>query len=281
VKSWILDEDGYVWNEKKTFKLKSEIRTRTVTDEDGNDVEITEKIISYWSRKQHDYAMHENRKFIEFLNAVAENPDKLKDKQPKDKQPKYKKYLVETQAVKGTGEVVDTVSLLSLDKEKIERDLGLMGYYTILTSETGMDEHEVIDKYHGLSRIEDAFRTIKSDLYGRPVWVWTEEHINAHFLVCFIALTMIRLLQYKVLKMEGKKTNSTRGWEMGIPAARVKEALAGFNADAIPGGYYRVSKVGEDLAKLAAAVGVDVALRLPTEAEIRNMKHALDKAVFM
>jgi transposase len=275
-KEWILREDGYIWNEKKTFKLKSEVRTRTVKDENGNDVTLKEKIISYWSKKQYDYAMHENRNFVEFLNAVAKHPDKLKDKQPK-----YKKYLVETKADRATGEVVDAVSVLSLNEEKIGRDLGLMGYYTLLTSELDMDEHEIIDKYHGLSRIEDSFRVIKSDLEGRPVYVRSPRHINAHFLICFIALTMIRLLQHKVLKNEGKVTNSVRNWEMGIPAGRLKDTLSGFMADAIPGGYYRLTKADGNLARLADAIGVDVALRLPTETEIRNMKYEIDKAVFM
>jgi transposase len=278
VKEWILDEKGYVWNKNRTFKLKSKIRTRTVEDEDGQKVKIEEKIISYWSKKQYDYALHENKKFIDYLNGVTENPDKLKDKQPK-----YKKYLVETKADKKTGEIVNTVSVYSLDMKKIEMDLGLMGYYTLLTSETHMDNHEVIDKYHGLSRIEDSFRVIKSDLEGRPVYVRNKGHINAHFLICFIALTMIRLLQYMILKKEGKTTNSTRGWEMGIPADRIKKALAGFKADALPGGFYRLTKSeeGSDLARIATAVGVNVALRLPSESEIRKLKYAIDKAIFM
>jgi transposase len=278
VKAWILDEDGYVWNKNRTFKLKSKTRTRTVEDEDGKSVEIKERIISYWSKKQHDYALHENKKFIDYLNSVAENPDKLKDKQPK-----YKKYLVETKADKETGEVVNAVSVYSLDMKKIETDLGLMGYYTLLTSEMHMDEHEVIDKYHGLSRIEDSFRVIKSDLEGRPVYVRSKGHINAHFLICFIALTMTRILQYKILKNEGKATNSTRDWEMGMPAARIKKALAGFKADAVPQGYYRLTKSeeGSDIARIADAVGVDIALRLPSESEIRKLKHEIDKVIFM
>jgi transposase len=276
VKRWILDEAGYVWNEAGTFKLKSKIRTRTIKDEDENSIKITERIISYWSKKQYDHAMHENRKFVEYLREVTLHPDKLKDKQPN-----IKKYLLETKADKETGEVIDAVSILSLDHDKIESDLGLMGYYTIMTSEIDMDEHKVIDKYHGLSRIEDSFRVIKSDLLGRPVYVRTKKHINAHFLVCFIALTMIRILQYKVLTAEGKVTNSTRDWEMGIPADRIKKALAGFEADAIASGYYRLTRTGEDLARIAAAIGVDTRIGIPTEKEIRKLKYEIDKVIFM
>ena len=276
VKEWLLDEDGYIWNEKKTFKLKSKTRTRTACDEHGGSVELTERLISYWSKKQYDYAMHENRKFIEYLNSAIEHPDKLKDKQPK-----LKKYLVETKADKETGEVVDTVSILSLDMEKIKSDLGLMGYYTLITSELDMDEHEVIDKYHGLSRIEDSFKVIKSDLEGRPVFVNTPEHINAHFLTCFIALTMIRILQYKILVNEGEVTNSTRKWKMGIPADRIKEALAGYMADLQPGGFYKLTKPSDDLSRIFAGIGMAFPLPLPSESELRQFKYALDKVIFM
>ena len=275
VKAWIFDEDGYIWNKEKTFKIKSKARTRLITDESGNKMKITEKIISYWSKGQYGHALHENKKFIEYLAAVTEFPDKLKDKQPK-----LKKYIVETQADKKTGEIVDTVPILSLDTEKIESDLGLMGYYTLMTSELDMDEREVIDKYHGLSRIEDSFRVIKSDLEGRPVRVWTDEHINAHFLICFIALTMIRIIQFKILASEGKTTNSARRWEMGLSAGRIKNALAGFTADALSDGYYRFTEIDDDLARVFTAFGIDAVLEIPTEKEIRQLKYAIDKSVF-
>lgn len=44
-----------------------------------------------------------------------------------------------------------------------------------------MSDREVIDRYHGLSRIEDSFRVIKSDLDGRPIYVRTNEHYSEYF----------------------------------------------------------------------------------------------------
>jgi transposase len=277
VKAWILDEEGYVWaSEKKVFKSKSTIRERTVKDENGTPVEIKEKLVSYWSKKQRDHALYENRKFIEYLGSVIENPDKLMDK-PR----KIEKYLKKTQVVKETGEVVDAITRLDLDMDKIQQDMDLMGYYTVMTSETEMPDREVIDKYHGLSRIEDSFRAIKSDLEGRPVFVSRPEHINAHFLICFIALTMVRLIQYKVLAAGGKTAKSARGWETGLSAAKVKEALAGFTADALPGGHCRLSKLDEDISLIMKSIGVSADLRIPTEHELRQLKYAIDKADVM
>ena len=58
---------------------------------------------------------------------------------------------------------------------------------------------EIIDKYHGLSRIENQFEELKESLETRPVYVKTKERIHAHLLLCVIALTMIRLIQRKNL----------------------------------------------------------------------------------
>jgi len=188
-------------NDEKTFNVKSILQDRTVEDEDGNKIKYKEKLICYWSKKHYDMEVNENKKFIEYLESVIESPDKLKDK-PK----KIEKFLNKTQIDKNTGEILNVHTHLSLDIEKIQEYMNLMGYYTILTSEIEKTDREIINKYHGLSRIEDSFKIIKSDLEGRPVHVYTPEHINAHFLICFIALTMVRIIQYRILKYQGKDT---------------------------------------------------------------------------
>jgi transposase len=274
VKAWMLEESGYEWNETRTFKVKSKIRRRVVKDADKNPVEITEKLVCYWSKKHYDREIKENAKFIEYLESVVSNPDKLKDK-PK----KTERFLKKLEVDKGTGEVVDTATHLYIDMDKIREYKDLLGYYTIMTSETDKTDREIINKYHGLSRIEDSFRIIKSDLEGRPVYVQTPEHINAHFLICFVALAMIRLIQHKVLRHQGKDTLNENGWEAGITADRLKKALLDFKADALPGGYYRLSKPSDDLKLLLAVFGIDADLRLPTISALHRLKHSFDKAV--
>lgn len=276
VKQWMLNEDGYEWNANKTFKVKSMIRERTVEDEDGNKITIQEKLICYWSKKHYDREVKENEKFIEYLHAVIANPDKLKDKSKK-----IEKFLDKMEVDRGTGEVLDTDTHLSLNMDKIREYMDLMGYYTLMTSETEKTDREIIDKYHGLSRIEDSFRIIKGDLEGRPVYVRTPEHINAHFLICFIALTMIRLIQYKVLKFQGKDALNEDGWEAGVTANRIKKALLSFQADALPGGYYRLTKPTEDLQLILDSLGIHADLRLPNVSELRQLKYSFDKAPVM
>jgi transposase len=271
VKAWILDESGYEWNQTETFKVKSKIRERKIKDAEGKTLTITEKLICYWSKKHYDREIKENAKFLEYLEAVIEFPDKLKDKQKK-----IEKFLDKTEVVKDTGEIVNTKTLLSIDEAKVKEYKALLGFYTIMTSEPEKTDREIIHKYHGLSRIEDSFRITKSDLEGRPVFVRTPEHINAHFLVCFIALVMIRLIQYKVLKFQGKNTLNEDGWESGVTAERIKEALTSFQADALPGGYYRLTRPNDDMRLILDSFGVDANLRIPTAHDLRKLKLAFD-----
>jgi transposase len=273
VKAWMVDEDGYEWNATKTFKVKSKIRTRKIKDAGGNTIEITEKLVCYWSKKHYDREVMENAKFIEYLESVIVNPDKLKDK-PK----KIEKFLEKTEVVKETGEIVDTKTLLSIDGAKMRDYFRLLGYYTLMTSETEKTDREIINKYHGLSRIEDSFRITKRDLEGRPVYVRTPEHINAHFLICFIALTMHRLIQHRVLKHFEKDTLNEDGWESGISADRIKEALGSFQADELPYGYYRLTKPNGDMELILKSMGIDADLKLPTGKELRDLKMSFDRS---
>lgn len=74
-----------------------------------------------------------------------------------------------------------------------------MPYTQIVTSELTMDAQEVIDKYHGLTQIEDQFRVMKGDLDTKPLFVRTPEHVDAHLLTCMIALVMLRIIQKRII----------------------------------------------------------------------------------
>jgi hypothetical protein len=63
--------------------VKSLIRKRKIKTENGSLMEITEKLVCYWSKSHYERERHENKKFIEYLDSVIANPDKLKDKQKK------------------------------------------------------------------------------------------------------------------------------------------------------------------------------------------------------
>ena len=60
-----------------------------------------------------------------------------------------------------------------------------------------MPDEKIIDIYHGLWKIEESFKITKSDLEARPVYLSTNDHIEGHFLTCFISLLIARILEMK------------------------------------------------------------------------------------
>ena len=139
---------------------------------------------------------------------------------------------------------------------------------------------DIINKYHGLSRIEDSFRIIKSDLEGRPVHVWTEDHIKAHFLICFIALTIIRIIQLKTLKYEKKDTLNVDGWEQGITAEKIKEALNSMEIASDKNGTCIIRQYNSEIDKILKSIGID-SIDLTSVDRVNQFKNQLKKVKFI
>lgn len=219
--------------------------------------------------------MHQNPKFIEYLETCKENSDKFKDKQRKSQE-----YIKVLDIDKKTGEVIKTDKLIVFLDEKLEKYKETLGYYSIVTSEIEDNDKEIINRYHGLSRIEDSFRIIKSDLEGRPIYVWTEEHIKAHFLICFIALTIVRIIQYQLLKYENKSTLNVDGWEQEITADKIKQSLNNFKACSDKNGTCLISTPDIQIEKIVKSLGMEMP-DLTTIDKIDKFKNQLNKDLFM
>ncbi len=104
------------------------------------------------------------------------------------------RYVKDIEYNPETGECLTSKRIPYLDLEKIEQDEKYDGFYAIITSEINMPDKEVVKAYHDLWEIERSFRITKTDLESRPVYVSLKNRIEAHFLTCFIALLVLRLL---------------------------------------------------------------------------------------
>lgn len=87
-----------------------------------------------------------------------------------------------------------------INQDKIDKDLKYAGYNLIVSSETNMPKREIYRVYHQLWKIENTFRIMKSELDARPVYLQKRESIYGHFLICYYAITLLRLLEEKVYK---------------------------------------------------------------------------------
>lgn len=188
----VLDPKGYIENVSGTFKYKTVKRVRDIKNKKGQVISsIDEHLLCFWSLKEERY-QHAKRGILdEKIDKFMNDPSLLNASNSFG----VKKYFKKTVYDKTTGEVVKAKNHYEFNEEKYQRDIALDGYYAIVTNDLELTPSEIIDKYRNLSVIEDSFRVTKTDLEGRPVYVWTDEHIKGHFLTCFIALTLYRLLQ--------------------------------------------------------------------------------------
>jgi transposase len=88
---------------------------------------------------------------------------------------------------------------LKLNEELIQKTLkllGIKGYYTDL-NEQDLPTNKVIERYHELYKVEQAFRVAKADLETRPIFHFKEEPIKLHLLICFLALVISKHIEIK------------------------------------------------------------------------------------
>ena len=86
---------------------------------------------------------------------------------------------------------------LCLDESLISEEGQYDGFYALITNLDGSDE-EIVKINHGRWRIEESFRIMKTEFKSRPVYVQKEGHIKAHFLTCYLALLVYRILEQKL-----------------------------------------------------------------------------------
>lgn len=199
LKNWVLSDDGYECaanaGGRVTYKVKSRQGYKTVSVADPNGskrkVDVEVKYVAFWSEKYERRARKERQAAIDKARRLVADPGAYTAAMHFGAA-KYVKGL----SVDGrTGELLEAATALEFDEDRLAADEACDGYYCIVTSETGMADGDVIEAYRGLWRIEESFKVTKSDLETRPVYVSGQEHIEAHFLTCYVALCILRVIQ--------------------------------------------------------------------------------------
>lgn len=197
------------------FKHKSRVVARTVTvKKDGKrNVKYTiyQKQMVYYSPQYAERQKKLREQALTKAKDLIANPSKY----TKSTSHGCTKYIKNIAFVKSTGEIAN-VKDLSLNLEKIKEEEKFDGYYSIVTSEKDMSDKKIRDVYKGLWEIEETFKVTKSYLETRPIFVWTDESIESHFLTCFISLLIIRLLE--------KRTNNKYSIEKLIESIKKYES---------------------------------------------------------
>ena len=167
------------------------------------------------------------------------------------------KYIKKVDYDKDTGEILTASSILDIDEDLIREEEALDGYYMLLTSEMDTPDDKIIDMYRGLWRIEESFKITKSELEARPVYVWTREHIEAHFLTCFVALTISRIRE---MKLEHKYSTE-----------RIMDSLSRAECSLLQQNYYVFDYYDEVLKDIGNVTNIDFSKRIRTLGEIKQV----------
>ena len=256
MKKYVLDDDGYVWLGKE-YKRKSRKYPRTiqVTSTSGKKIkkQVDEKQIVFWSEKYAKRAKAEREATLAKARDLAANPGSY------TRATSYgaAKYIKKVDYDKDTGEILTASSILDIDEDLIREEEALDGYYMLLTSEMDTPDDKIIDMYRGLWRIEESFKITKSELEARPVYVWTREHIEAHFLTCFVALTISRILE---MKLEHKYSTE-----------RIIDSLSRAECSLLQQNYYVFDYYDEVLKDIGNVTNIDFSKRIRTLGEIKQV----------
>lgn len=255
LKDFVLDETGYVWMGSE-YKRKSRNYPRTikVTGVSGKKLEkqVDEKQVVFWSEKYAKRAKAEREAVLAKAKDLTIHPGNY------TRATSYgaAKYVKKVDFDKETGEILTSSSELDINEELIREEELLDGYYVLVTSEMDEPDEKIIDMYRGLWKIEESFKLTKSELEARPVYVWTQEHIEAHFLTCFVALTLTRILE---MKLENKYSSG-----------RIIESLTKSECSLLQQNYYHFDYYDEVLKDIGKVTGIDFSKRIRTLGDIKQ-----------
>ena len=183
-KSRIYPKKMYITREDKGLTKSGNQKKQTIT--------VDQKQMVYYSQKYADKQKRDRQMVIEKAKGLIKNPGAY----TKATSFGAAGYVNNIKFDKETG-IISNGSELSLNKEKIMEDAKYDGYYSIVTSEENLSDLELRNIYRGLAKIDETFNITKSEFNARPINVRLEDHIDAHFLICFISLVIIRILQSK------------------------------------------------------------------------------------
>jgi transposase len=204
-KQYITDPVGYEWYsdnyKRKSRVIRREIAVDFVRPDQSTykkKVMVDQRLIVFYSEKYALRSKQQREKVIKKAQQIVSNTTAYTSATSYG----ALKYVKNVEVDKKTGELKPSKGKPAFDMDKVLEDEKYDGYYAIVTNVFNegknygkFDDDAIIEIYHGLWRIEDNFRVSKNDLEVRPIFLSREERINAHFLICFICLVIIRLIQ--------------------------------------------------------------------------------------
>ncbi len=193
--SWITFASGKRYKVKKMIK-EIHVHDSSSTRKDGKvKTSIDIMYIFFFDKKRRDFILNKIEEREKKARDIINHPSKYDKVNSKDGKQYIKKIVYDN-----NGEIVVEQSQLILDTELINNEKKYAGYGALVTDLFDMKPLEIIKIASRRYEIEDCFRQMKTGFSTRPVYVYTTAHIHAHFLTCYVALMIMKLLENHYLK---------------------------------------------------------------------------------
>lgn len=264
-KDFVLDEKGYKFTGDEGFRMKSRIVPAWIwiTDYRGKKkkVQIDQKQVAFYSPDYDRRAKHDREKVIQKTEGLLAQNKHVRTTGA------YK-YIAKEETDLETGEVIKTRDEYILDLERIREEEKYDGYYLIVTSELKMNDTKIIEAYRGLWRIEESFRITKTEFKARPVYLSDRKHIEGHFVTCFVALLLLRLLERDVALENRHYT-----------VKELIESMRNYTGTYLGENYYMFDFTSPVIETFGKIMNQDLTKRFRNRSEIKNIIAATKKTV--
>ena len=195
-KEWALDPQGFKKVSDDTpvdiTKLDSGDKGLYYKDEPYTTKKLHQRLIITYSPKYAAYQRTIRDKQVERAQKMLDSGNTKKNR----KNPNDPARFIEKTAVTPEGEAADIKYFL--DENKIAEETLYDGLYAVCTDLLDDNVADILKVSEGRWQIEECFRIMKTDFSARPVYLQDENRIQAHFLICFLALTIYRFLEKKM-----------------------------------------------------------------------------------
>ena len=178
---------------------------------------VPQKIIVSFSRKMMEYQRYIRNRQIERAKKLLKNLDpETYKKGPHD----VTRFIKRTSSTKSGEKITDQYTI---DQSVIEEEEKYDGFYAVATN---LDDSakDILEVSTNRYKIEDCFRMMKTNFSARPVFHQKRERIIAHFMICYTALLIYRLMEKK-LDLHG--THYTESRKQVMPCQRTHSAYSG------------------------------------------------------
>lgn len=202
---------------------------------------LPQKYLFRYSRKSARLDKHVNDDKIGNALEIINNSKKYKKKISKDSS---NLISLKTSFVdENTGEVIEIDNNFEMNEKMKDRLREIEGYSLLVTSETNVADTKIIEAYRNQYLIEQNFRITKSEIEARPIYLTLDKHINAHFLSCFTALVITKIL-YELLDRK-------------YSTFEIIESIRKYESVYIIDNVYKSSGYNEIISKLSEIFGLD------------------------